>query len=351
MLDLLGEANSAALLGLIGGIVLGLAARLGRFCTLGAIEDLLYASDDRRMRMWGIAIASAIIATHLAMLAGAMDPGATAYLDTVWNPLATVIGGLMFGYGMALSGNCGYGMLARLGGGDLRAFVMVVVLGLSAYLVMSGPLAHLRVWLFPVKVGAEDPQGFGQLIQSTLGIPVAVTGVGIGLGLLAVALASATLRRSPAMIVWAVLVGLAIASGWMATYWIANTGFGAEPVETHTFAAPIGDTIYYAMTASGNTLSFAVGSVCGVVLGAVAGSLAKGHFRWEACEDPRELRRQILGAAIMGVGAILAMGCSVGQGLSAFSVLAFSAPVAFLSIFAGAAIGLRQLILGFAPAD
>lgn len=128
-------------------------------------------------------------------------------------------------------------------------------------------------------------------------------------------------------------------------------GFEAEPIETHSFAAPIGDTIYYVMTASGNTLSFSVGSVFGVIVGAALGSISRGHFRWEACEDPRELRRQMLGAALMGPGAILAVGCSVGQGISAFSTLAYSAPLAFVAIFAGAAIGLRQLITGFAPAE
>ncbi|MDP5347884.1 MAG: YeeE/YedE family protein, partial [Paracoccaceae bacterium] len=70
-----------------------------------------------------------------------------------------------------------------------------------------------------------------------------------------------------------------------------------------------------------------------------------------ACEDPRELRRQITGAALMGVGAVLALGCTIGQGVSAFSVLAFSAPVTFLAILAGAAFGLRQLIEGFQPAE
>ena len=88
----------------------------------------------------------------------------------------------------------------------------------------------------------------------------------------------------------------------------------------------------------------------GVIAGAFAACLAKGHFRWEACDDPRELRRQILGAFIMGVGAVTALGCSVGQGLSAFSVLAFSAPVALAALFLGAAIGLRQLITGLLPA-
>ncbi|MEL6169711.1 MAG: YeeE/YedE family protein [Pseudomonadota bacterium] len=351
MLDLLGEANAAALVGLLGGLVLGLAARIGRFCTLGAIEDVLYSSDDRRLRMWGLAIGSAVIGTHLAMAAGILEGADTAYLDRVWNPIATILGGLLFGYGMALSGNCGYGALARLGGGDLRSLMIVLVMGLSAYVVMSGPLAHLRVAVFPVETGATGPQGFSDLLADLGGIGPATSGLLFGGVIVALSLGSAAMRRSPSHILWGIAVGLAIVSGWVGTAWIAMHGFEAEPIETHTFAAPIGDTIYYGMTASGNTLSFSVGSVMGVLLGACLGSYSKGHFRWEACEDPRELKRQILGAALMGGGAILAVGCSVGQGISAFSVLAFSAPVTFVAIFIGAAIGLRQLIEGFAPAE
>ncbi len=351
MLDFLGEANSAAIIGLLGGVLLGLAARIGRFCTLGAIEDLLYSSDDRRMRMWGLAIGVAVIGAHVAMQFGGLDGRETAYLDRIWNPMGTVVGGLMFGYGMALAGNCGYGALARLGGGDLRSFVIVIVMGLSAYIVMSGPLAHFRVWIFPAEEGATTPQGFSQLAETALGFPPLATGALIGGAILVFALSSREMLRSPGHIIWGIVVGLAVVSGWVGTYWIATTGFEAEPIETHTFAAPIGDTIFYAMTASGNTLSFSVGSVVGVIIGAFLGSLSKGHFRWEACEDPRELKRQILGAAIMGPGAILAVGCSVGQGISAFSVLAYSAPLAFIAIFAGAMFGLRQLIVGFAPGE
>ncbi|WP_050927537.1 YeeE/YedE family protein [Aestuariivita boseongensis] len=351
MLELLGEANADALIGLIGGFVLGIAARMGRFCTLGAIEDVLYGSDDRRLRMWGIAIGVAIIGVHIALYMGHFDLTQTAYLDRVWNPVGTIVGGLMFGYGMAICGNCGYGALARLGGGDLRSFVIVLVMGLSAYFVMSGPLAHLRVWLFPAEEGATSPQGISQMMQSSFGVDPLLTGLIIGSTIILVTLGSSAMRRSPSHIFWGAAVGLAIVSGWVGTYWVAVTGFEAEPIETHSFAAPIGDTIYYAMTASGNTLSFSVGSVVGVLLGACLGSYSKGQFRWEACEDPRELKRQIVGAAIMGPGAILAVGCSIGQGVSAFSVLAYSAPIAFLAIFAGAAIGLRQLITGFSPAE
>ena len=350
MLDMMTEANLAALFGLLGGIALGLAARLGRFCTLGAIEDALYSSDDRRMRMWGVAIGTAIVGAHLAMVYGPLRAMDTAYLGTAWMPLASILGGLAFGYGMAMSGNCGYGALARLGGGDLRSFVIVIVMGLSAYVVMSGPLAPLRVMLFPVEP-ASEPQGISLFLSGQFGTNPAVTGSVIGLAIIAVSLASREMLHDPAKIFWGAVVGLAVVSGWIGTAWIAANGFASEPVETHTFAAPIGDTILYAMTASGNELSFAVGSVAGVLLGAVIGSMFKGHFRWEACEDPRELRRQVYGAALMGGGAVLAMGCSVGQGISAFSLLAYSAPVTFAAIFAGAALGLRQLILGFSPAE
>ncbi len=344
MLDLLGEANTAALFGLFGGIVLGLAARIGRFCTLGAIEDALYSSDSRRLRMWFLAIGIAVIGTHQAMAFEIFDPAASIYLRFAWNPLAVVIGGLAFGYGMALSGNCGYGALARLGGGDLRSFVVVVVMGLSAYVFMSGPFAHARVWLFPNELAEGSVQGFSQLIP---GASVLV-GLLAGSGMLIFALLNEQMRRSRQHVFWGCVVGLAIVSGWIGTQWIASTGFDEEPVLTHTFAVPIGETMLYAMTASGNTLSFGVGSVVGVIFGAFIGSCAKGHFRWEACEDPRELKRQILGSVLMGGGAVLSLGCSVGQGISAFSVLAFSAPVTFAAIFAGAALGLRQLIVGFA---
>lgn len=346
MIETIGEANIAALIGLLGGLALGLAARVGRFCTLGAIEDALYGADDRRLRMWAIAVGVAIIGVHLAITFDLFESRLSTYLDIKWNPVASIIGGLLFGYGMALSGNCGYGALARFGGGDLRSFVIVLVMGLSAYFVMSGPLAHARIWLFPVETDVSDPQSLtGNLAGS--GISPLVTGLVAGGLFLAIALSSKAMRRDPKKVFWGAVVGLAIISGWLGTYWVAMTGFEAEPIETHTFAAPIGDTIIYSMTASGTALSFGVGSVVGVVLGALAGSYSKGHFRWEACDDPRELRRQLFGAALMGPGAVIATGCSVGQGISAFSLLAYSAPVVLTSIFIGAAIGLRQLITGF----
>ncbi|MCV2888563.1 YeeE/YedE family protein [Ruegeria aquimaris] len=352
MLAWFSDSQIVALVGLCGGIALGLAARLGRFCTLGAIEDLLYGGSDVRMRMWILAIGAAITGSFALTGAGLINPADSYYLSIRWMPLASVVGGLMFGYGMALSGNCGYGAIARLGGGDLRAFVIVLVMGVFTYVTLSGPLAPIRNALFPqIEVATQPPPGLAHHAQALTGLPLWAIGTTIGLVICAGALASANLRQEPKSIFWSLVVALAIVSGWVGTQWVANHGFDAEPVVSHSFSAPVGETILYAMTGSVRPLSFAVGSVAGVWLGAFIGSMIRGHFRWEACEDPRELRRQIIGAAIMGTGAVIAMGCTVGQGLTAFSLLSFSAPVTFLAIFAGAALGLRQLIEGLSLAD
>lgn len=346
------DSQTVALIGLFGGLLLGLAARLGRFCTMGAIEDLLYGGSDVRMRMWALAIGTAMTGSFGLMAAGLLDSSQTFYLSIRWMPMASIIGGLMFGYGMALAGNCGYGAIARLGGGDLRSFVIVLVMGVSTYVVLAGPLAPLRNFFFhQVPVTTDIPPGLAHHAAALTGLPLAPIGIAVGLLICAAALASSGLRHEPKAIFWSVMVGVAIVSGWAGTQWVHAHGFEALPVVSHSFSAPVGETILFAMSGSLRPVSFAVGSVGGVWMGAFIGSLIKGHFRWEACEDPRELRRQIIGAAVMGAGAVIAMGCTVGQGMTAFSVLAISAPVTFLSIFAGAALGLRQLIEGFKPAE
>jgi uncharacterized membrane protein YedE/YeeE len=351
MLDVWGDGNVAALAGAFGGVLLGLAARLGRFCTLGAIEDYAYGGSDTRLRMWVLAIGTAVFGSFACLAMGWVIPTESFYLTLTFAPVATILGGLLFGYGMAMAGNCGFGALARLGGGDLRSFVIVVVMGITAYATISGPGAWLRVLLFPPRTLAREPQGIAHFIGSASGLPVWSIGMTIGAALIALALGRASVRSDKSAVFWSVIVGFSVISAWVFTSWIAANGFDGTSVISHSFAAPVGETILFAMTSTGQTLSFGIGSVAGVWVGSFAGSLLKGHFRWEACEDPRELRRQIFGAAMMGVGAVVALGCSIGQGLSAFSLLAFSAPLTFAAIFIGARLGLRHLIEGFVPAE
>ncbi len=350
MIDNMSDSMLMALVGAFGGIILGLAARLGRFCTLGAIEDALYQNSSHRLRMWILAIGIAGLGSFGLAAAGYLDLPETIYHQEAWTPLPAVFGALMFGYGMALAGNCGFGALARFGGGDLRSFVIVLVMGISAYFVLSGPLASLRLYVLSATEIDTAFRSYPEVLNAMTGVPITAIGLMISAGIATVALSSSAFRKERKHLITGTAVGFAIVSGWAGAHWVATNGFSVIEIHSHTFTSPLGETLLFLMTSSGGGLTFGVGSVFGVLAGAFAGSLIKGHFRWEACEDPRELKRQVVGAVLMGFGAILAMGCTIGQGLSAFSILALNAPLVFAGIFIGAALGLRQLITGFSVA-
>lgn len=328
------------LLGFLGGVALGLAARVGRFCTLGAIEDAVFGAGTLRLRLWGMAIAVAVATVFALDALGAVRAGETFYLANPVPLLSTILGGLAFGVGMALVGTCGYGALARLGGGDLSGLVVFLVIGITGYIASSGALALPRILLFPPRATAPEQSGIAHALSALTGAPAWIAGLG-----LALALALICLRRERRLL-WAPVIGLTIAAGWAVTSWMQQASFGETPVRSYSFVRPLGDTMIYAMTSSGTAISFGVAGVFGVIAGAALGALARREFRWEACDDAQTLKRQIVGASLMGIGGVFAMGCTVGQGLSAASVLAISAPVALASMFAGAWCGLQWLVRG-----
>ena len=338
----------AALVGLVGGVVLGLSARLGDFCTLGALESAVYGQDQKRLRLWGIVLGVAILGTQFGALGGWIDLEASFYHAISWNPLASIVGGLIFGYGMAMAGNCGFGALVRFGGGDLRSLVVVVVMGIFGFIALSGPLAPLRAALFP-QPPASGPQGIVADVNALTGLPASLIVVIIAIAAFVWALSYAPLRGRRDMLAWGVAAGLAVTWCFVGTTWVNDLSFGEIGVEGPSFTAPVGRTLIFLMTSTAGGITFSVGAVVGVMAGALFGSMIRGLFRWEACEDPRELGRQVGGAALMGIGGVIAMGCSVGQGVTGFATLAWSGPVTLAAIAAGAMIGLRQLIGGFQP--
>lgn len=347
-MDMIPLGILGALVGLSTGMVLGLAARLGDFCTLGAIERAHYGGDERLLRMWGIVLGSAILSTFTFAHGGHIDLSQTFYHAIRWNPLASILGGLIFGYGMALAGNCGFGALVRFGGGDLRAMVVVVVMAITGFITLGGPLAELRILIFPQST-SEGMQGFAHLVAAQLGLPPLAFAALVAAALFWWAFSHAPLRQDGPRIFWAVAAGLSISLAFLGTSTLHDESFGAVGVEGHSFTAPLGRTLLWLMTSSAGGLNFGVGSVAGVLVGAFLGSALRRQFRWEACEDPRELGRQVSGAALMGIGGVLAVGCSIGQGLSAFATLAYSAPLTLGAIYLGSLFGLRRLIHGFEP--
>ena len=253
----------------------------------------------------------------------------------------------MFGVGMALAGNCGFGALARIGGGDIRSLLIVLVIGISAYVVAVGPLADIRLQLFErLETSSIEGTSIAVWLAAQTGLPALGYALAIALVLIFIALRDPGFLRNRTAVFWSAMVGLSCTSAWWGTTYVAENGFDVVAIEAHTFTMPLGEGVLQMMGVGDGLGGFSVGSVTGVLVGAFIGARIKQQFRWEACDDPGELRRQILGAALMGTGGVIALGCSIGQGLSAFSVLAISAPITLLSICLGAVMGLRHLVEG-----
>ncbi|MEH3116283.1 MAG: YeeE/YedE family protein [Methylorubrum populi] len=346
MLDILPVHLLRAALGFVLGALLGSVARRGRFCTLGAVEDAVYARDTRRARAWMLAAGIAILGTHLLETYAGLDLARSIYLSPRLEWGALVGGGVMFGFGMALVGTCGFGALLRLGGGDLRALPVLLVLGLSAYMAIGGLTGFGRAALaeaLSVDLGAAGAQRLGTLLGldrngvDTLGFTVAA-----GLGF--AALAEPGFRKTRRLPYGAVAIGCLIVAGWWTNGVAGHDDFETRAVGSFSFARPVGDTLVYAMLASGMKVDFGVGSVVGVLLGAFVAARSAGEFHWEAPDDAREVKRHLLGAFLMGTGGVTALGCTIGQGLSGLSTLSVGSMLALTSILIGARAGLYYLV-------
>ena len=147
--------------GLAAGFAMGFVARRYHFCTLSALERHWYAADSRGLSSWILAAAVALGVTQLMILGGIVDIHSSFYLSPLFGLTGAIIGGIAFGFGMALVGTCGFGAIVRAGGGSLRSIVVLMVLGLSALAAQRGLIAQLRAQTFGSKcvgvIVADEP--------------------------------------------------------------------------------------------------------------------------------------------------------------------------------------------------
>jgi uncharacterized membrane protein YedE/YeeE len=339
-----------SLSGCLVGAIIGYAARRSHFCTMAALERHWYAGDDGPLRAWVLAAMTALVATQLLSAAGIASIDTSFYLTEPLPIAGAVIGGLMFGVGMALVGTCGFGALVRLGGGNLRALVVLTGLGLAALAAQRGVTAHVRASLLdPLSLDLTDfgGQSLGALLSHATGLetslPLALV---IGAFGFYWVFRSASFRADRSRLSAGIVIGLCIAAGWVITSNFAAQAYFPVQVEAGSFVMPVGETILQIITVTGELPDYGVGLVVGVFLGAAVSAFRSDDMRWEACDDARELSRHLLGAFLMGTGGVFALGCTIGQGVSAFSVMAISAPIVMISIAAGARMGLGMLVEG-----
>jgi len=350
--------NMSAWMQALGGFAIGAAAgfavRHARLCTFGAIEDALMGGDGRRLRVFGLAVGIAILGTQALVAVGLLNPELTTYIPPALPLIAIVIGSVMFGVGMAMVGTCGFGSLVRLGGGDLRSLIVILILGAAAYATLRGIFSGFRIG-FLESLSLQMPEGVRSDIASlsslALGIDTrTVLSTVAGTGLCWLALSDARLRRAPRLMSAGLVLGLMIVAGWFVTVSLADDFAGPPRPQSLTFVSTVGKALYAGLLNVLNFADFGVGSVFGVVAGSWLAAWRAADFRWEAFDDDHEMRRHLTGGVLMGVGGILTGGCTIGQGLTAGSMLALSAPLAVAGMIAGARLGIAMLVDG-SPRD
>lgn len=340
------------------GALLGTLVHRTNFCTMGSVADIVGYGDWTRMRQWALAIAVAVAGTTLLAAFGVIDPAASFYTTKRFTPLAYLVGGGLFGFGMVLAGGCGSKALVRAGAGSLKGLVVVGVLGLVAYISLRGVLAVVRV-------RAIESVGFD--LATTQDLPALLTGGGDALdaarlavaGVIAAALLAFVLRDRAALTKEVVLGGVGVGAIIVAVWFVSgHLGHVMEHPETLdevylrtnsgrmealSFVAPVAWTLDYLMFFSdaSKVITVGVASVAGVFAGALLSAVLGGRFRWEGFRDTEDTANHLAGGALMGFGGVTAMGCTIGQGLSGVSMLAAGSIITLAAIVAGAVAGLR----------
>ena len=262
-----------------------------------------------------------------------------------------VIGGLIFGFGMTLCGGCGTKTLVRFGAGNLKSVVVALFLGIFAYMTLRGLLGLARIQLESRTMVDLEARGMAsQAIPdalAALGLPaqaaLLLTIAVIAGGMLWFCFKCPAFRDSRRDIAAGLIIGALIPAAWYVTGVIGYDDFDPVPLASLTFVSPVGESLQYLMTFTGATVNFGISVVGGVILGSFVAAKTAGEFRLEAFSDKHDMARHMVGGALMGTGGIMALGCTIGQGISGMSTLAMGSLIALLSIIGGAVLGFRYL--------
>jgi uncharacterized protein len=336
---------------------LGALLHRSHFCTMGSISDVVHAGSWVRANQWILAIAFSVLGVGLLHGLNLIDIERASVVSHRLTWLSDAMGGLMFGIGMVLSSGCGAKMLVRLGSGNLKSLVVLLVMGISSFATLKGITAVLRVnTVDQFFIEANFTMTLGHWLHQGLGlaIPLWLTAVAFAVVLMAFVLWTGQARSRPTW--WIGLgVGLIVCLAWLLS---GNVGHVLEHPETLedvyiktnsnrmealTFVAPVAYAIDWVMYFSdtNKTLTIGIMSVVGVIFGAHLSARRSGHFRWESFASVSDFKHHLVGAVLMGVGGVTAMGCTFGQGLSGMSVLSLNAMVALLFMVLGAWLAFR----------
>ena len=344
-------------------VVFGAIAQHTRFCTMGAVADIVSIGDWTRMRMWVLAMGVAMLGFNSMVGLGWLDASKTIYAAPRLMWLSHLVGGLLFGFGMVLASGCGSRTLVRIGAGNLKSLLVFVVLAVSAFAALKGITAVARVAsVDSVALTLTTGQDLPSLLSGVLGLSKARTALLLG-GMIGGALVAWVASRKEGRSAEVLIGGVGVGAAVVALWWVSGRlgyvaedpttlqqafvgSIGGRRIESFSFVAPIAYTLDWLMYFSDTSqvLTLAIVSIFGVIAGSTLIACLSKNFRWEGFRGVEDTANHIVGAVLMGTGGVTAMGCTVGQGISGVSTLSLGSFIALAAIIAGAVSGLRYQI-------
>lgn len=328
-----GSVNLPLWGGLVLGVLLGVVLQRSSFCARAALADAFDGKDKGRLRAFVLAMAVTLLGTQLLVGYGLVNVSGTPYLRAGVPLLGLLAGGVLFGAGMMLAGGCPSRLIVRSAQGQGAALLTWLVFVLAIMASLEGVLAPVRELLTGPSVqlpAASLPALLG-------GVPAwAVTAAVLVL----MALFLFTAPKGSAWRGWRLPLGGALVGLLVAASWYVSVA-GADEFETPAatslaFVAPAQDFLrFVTMTRLGFGLKFGAASVLGVFVGAFASALLARQFSW-AVPTGAQMLRNLAGGVLMALGGILAMGCTIGQGMAGVATLSVSSLLAVAAMVLGA---------------
>lgn len=340
-----------SLLGFSLAIIFGFVAAKTNFCTMGAVSDLVNIGSKGRLGAWFFAAGVAILGAQYLSLQGMVPLADTMYLSTNFALAGYIVGGFLFGIGMTLGAGCGQRNLVRVGGGNLKSVVVVIIMGITAYMTMRGLFALVRINVIEqsninlADLGMQS-QSLSQLVSALLGFEDGyalqlIMALLVGLGLVLYAVKQEEFRTSLDNILAGVVIGLSVVAAWYITGVVGYDDFDPVTPQGLTFVGPTGNTVSYLMTFTGAQINFGIAVTLGMILGSFLYAILSGNFRVETFNSRSEMQAQMVGAVLMGFGGVISFGCTIGQGVSGLSTLALGSFITLSMIFFGSALTMK----------
>lgn len=350
---------------------------------MGAVSDWVNMGDTGRIRAWILAMAVALIGVIIIEASGtaSVDSTLPPYRGSNFAWLEYILGGVMFGIGMTLGSGCGNKTLIRLGGGNIKSLILFVTISIFAYFMINpfpGTDATIYSvlfypWTSPATASLSTSQDLGSVIgglfSTDTGNARTVIGLLIAAFMLWFVFKSADFRSSFDNKLGGTSIGIAVLAAWLATSTLVTVDADGESlswteyasaeswdmieddaearprdvgVQSFTFINPIGQTLRYGVNGFDNTyFTFGLAAVLGVIFGSLAWALISRGFRVEWFANMKDFVTHLTGGILMGVGGVLALGCTIGQAVTGISTLAMGSFLAFGGIVFGSALTMK----------